>query len=233
MKSLNVKNYGSVPHLSNSRLGSGDHYVNMGMERILTEKKRDKNDRILAFEKYDGSNVGIVKLDNQIIPITRSGYKASSSPYIQHYMFNDWVYKNISLFIDLLDNGERITGEWMAQAHGLKYNIKSEPILFFDYFNNENKRDKYDLFKQKCDNYGLNTVRLLHDGDPIKSDKLLDKLNEKTDFMESELLPEGIVYRVERNGVMDFMAKWVRSDYIPGVFMMGKGEHELIWNWRP
>jgi hypothetical protein len=39
MKPLERKNYGSIPHLSNSKLGEGDYYVEKGMERILTEKK--------------------------------------------------------------------------------------------------------------------------------------------------------------------------------------------------
>lgn len=43
MKPLNRKNYGSIPHLSNSKLGIGDHFVNQGPERISTEKKRDKH----------------------------------------------------------------------------------------------------------------------------------------------------------------------------------------------
>ncbi len=40
MKPLNRKNYGSIPHLSNSKLGEGDYYINPGQERILTLKGR-------------------------------------------------------------------------------------------------------------------------------------------------------------------------------------------------
>ena len=66
MKPLDRKNYGSIPHLSNSKLGENDYYISVGQERILTEKKRDKHDLILAFEKYDGSNVGIGKVNGKI-----------------------------------------------------------------------------------------------------------------------------------------------------------------------
>jgi len=48
MKPLERKNYGSIPHLSNSKLGEGDYYVDEGQERILTTKKRDKHDTIFA-----------------------------------------------------------------------------------------------------------------------------------------------------------------------------------------
>ena len=140
MKPLNGNNYGSIPHLSSSKLGIGDHFIHQGQERILTEKTRDKHDLVLAFEKYDGSNIGIAKVDGQIFALTRSGYIASTSPHLQHHVFSCWVEKNINIFKELLNEGERITGEWLLQAHGLMYYIKKEPIVFFDYFKNGNQR---------------------------------------------------------------------------------------------
>jgi hypothetical protein len=35
MKPLNKKNYGSIPHLSNSKLGEKDYFIGEGQERIL------------------------------------------------------------------------------------------------------------------------------------------------------------------------------------------------------
>lgn len=92
-KPTGKKNYGSIPHLSSSKLGSGDRFMTEGQERILTIKKRDRHDVIRVFEKYDGSNVGIVKHEGKIYPLTRSGYLASTSPYKQHHLFSDWVKK--------------------------------------------------------------------------------------------------------------------------------------------
>jgi len=119
MKPIGRKNYGSIPHLHNSKLGEGDCFIGEGQDRILTLKARDKHDNILVFEKYDGSNVGVAKFENKIFALTRSGYEASTSLYKQHHYFADWVKKREFLFADMLQNGERITGEWMAQAHGL------------------------------------------------------------------------------------------------------------------
>jgi ATP-dependent RNA circularization protein (DNA/RNA ligase family) len=229
-KPLNRKNYGSIPHLSNSKLGIGDHFIEPGQEKILTLKKRDRYDEILVFEKYDGSNIGITKIDNQIYPLTRSGYKASTSPYKQHHIFNDWVYKNVEIFMDMIDNGERITGEWMIQSHGMEYYIKNDPIIFFDYFDSNNNRKTYDDLKIICNKYNLNTVRLLHRGESIQVSDIIDVLNKKTDFMKSKNNPEGMVYRVERNNKVDFLAKWVRSDYKPGELIIGKNNSEFTWN---
>jgi hypothetical protein len=232
MKPLGNKNYGSIPHLSNSKLGSGDHFVNHGQERILTEKKRDKQDEIFVFEKYDGSNVGIGKIDNKIIAVTRSGYVANTSPYKQHHLFSDWVYKNIMTWMHLLKNGERITGEWLAQAHGIKYNIheKLQPIVFFDHFNENNKRSNFDVLDNFYKKYEIQLPRLLHRGDAKSVEDLKTELNKKTYGITPEGKPEGMVYRVERKGKVDFLAKWVRSDFEAGKYIIDKEGHELIWN---
>ena len=230
MKPLNRKNYGSIPHLSNSKLGTGDHFIEKGQERILTEKVRDKHDEVLVFEKYDGSNVGIGKIDNKIVALTRSGYTAKTSPYKQHHLFSDWVYKNVMKWMDVLENGERITGEWLAQAHGLKYNIEVEPIVFFDHFNAENQRSQYDYVGELAIMYGLQLPRMLHRGKAIATNELLPILNTGTEKICSIEMPEGMVYRVERKGKVDFLAKWVRSDFEAGKYIIDKEENELIWN---
>jgi hypothetical protein len=84
MKPTGNKNYGSIGHLSNSKLSDNDHIIHEGQEKIVTVKKRDKHDLIIVLEKYDGSNVGVAKIDNKIYALTRSGYEAKTSPYKQH-----------------------------------------------------------------------------------------------------------------------------------------------------
>jgi ATP-dependent RNA circularization protein (DNA/RNA ligase family) len=233
MKPIGRKNYGSIPHLHNSKLGEGDYYIGEGQERILTIKPRDKHDNILVFEKYDGSNVGVAKLENKIFALTRSGYEASTSKYVQHHYFSDWVKRRELLFADMLQNGERITGEWLAQAHGLVYKIEVEPIVFFDYFTANNERILFEQFKQKVIQYGLQLPRQLHQGEPITVERLLPILNMKTEEIESVEAPEGMVYRCERKGKVDFLAKYVRSDFPTGQFCINVEEQNLIWNWSP
>jgi len=55
-------------------------------------------------------------------------------------------------------------------------------------------------------------------------------LNLKTKGFESEENPEGIVYRVERKGKVDFLAKWVRSDFPTGIYCIHVEEQNLVWN---
>ena len=47
-----------------------------GQKAIACEKLRDKHDRIIVQEKLDGSNVGIAKIDGNIMALTRAGYMA-------------------------------------------------------------------------------------------------------------------------------------------------------------
>ncbi|MCF6348410.1 MAG: RNA ligase family protein [Flavobacteriaceae bacterium] len=226
MKPLNRKNYGSIPHLSNSKLGEKDYFIHEGQERILTQKKRDKHDTILVFEKYDGSNVGIAKKNGKIYALTRSGYEAKTSPYKQHHLFSDWVYERENVFSDLLKEDERVVGEWLMQTHGLIYNIEQEPIVFFDYFNAKSERQEFEVLKQT----GLPLPRILQKGDAISVEELKPILNLKTDTIWSKEDPEGMIYRVERKGKVDFLAKWVRSDFEAGKYCIGVDEKELIWN---
>jgi ATP-dependent RNA circularization protein (DNA/RNA ligase family) len=230
MRPLGRKNYGSIPHLSSSKLGEGDHYVEKGMEGILTEKKRDKHDVIFAHEKYDGSNIGVGKRNGKIFALTRSGYEAKTSRHKHHHFFSDWVYRREKLFSEMLNEGERITGEWLLQAHGLKYKIESDPILFFDYFTPKNERILQADLRQITGKYGLNMPRLLSEGEPITVSKLLPVLNLKTQGVESEGNPEGIIFRVERKGKVDFLAKWVRSDFPTGIYCIHIEEENLVWN---
>lgn len=226
MKPLNRKNYGSIPHLSNSKLGEKDYFITKGQERILTQKKRDRHDNILVFEKYDGTNVGVAKKDGKIFALTRKGYEAITSPYKQHHEFSKWVDLRSDMFNKLLNNGERFVGEWLYQAHGLIYDISQEPIVFFDYFNSHNKRYAF----KELQKMGLPLPRLLHKGDSRRVEDLIPVLNLKTNSIRPKENPEGMVYRVERKGKVDFLAKWVRKDFQAGKYCIGIDESDLIFN---
>jgi len=131
-KPLGIKNYGHIPHLPNSRIGEGDHKCSEGQAKIATQKARDKNDCIIVQEKLDGSNVGVARINDEVYALSRAGYLATTSPYKLHHMFAEWVGNNQKRFMDVLENGERIVGEWLVQAHGTRYHLWHEPFVAFD-----------------------------------------------------------------------------------------------------
>lgn len=214
------KSYGSIPHLSTSKLTQqADKKIDPGQEKILLEKVRDKHDTIIVTEKIDGSNVGVIRKNGQLIPITRSGYTCLSSPHKQHHMFDTWVNNRRNNF-DFLPEGWRVCGEWCAMSHGTIYDLKNNsPFVVFDIIDDSNKRIPYvetlDLILGK-----LSTVPFIHIGvgKSIPLEVVFNLLGANFNYgFPGEV--EGVVYRCERKGQFDFAAKWVRSDKEDGKYM--------------
>lgn len=230
-KPLGYKNYGSIGHLPNSRMGPGDHHVHEGQMRLCLEKVRDKHDLIIVTEKLDGTNVGVALKDGVLLPLQRKGYLAQSSPYEMHHLFCDWVWKNESRFRAVLKEGERIVGEWLALAHGTIYKLPHEPFVTFDLFHGQ-ERYLHDQFIMKAGEGNFVLPRLLHRGGPLPMTDLL-KLIETSGHGAVDQV-EGAVYRLERKGKVEFLAKWVRPDKVDGKYLSTKESPKPeTWLWRP
>jgi ATP-dependent RNA circularization protein (DNA/RNA ligase family) len=232
-KPLGINNYGSIPHLLGSKLGGTDKYIHVGQHKILTEKTRDKNDFIIVTEKYDGSNVGIAKLNGKIIAITRSGYLAETSKYNQHILFGEWVEKNKVRFSEIINEGERLCGEWLLQSHSIIYKIKGDPFVAFDFMNTANKRVPFDELLEITKQADIKTPRILFSGySAFGIESVMEKLNSSkyNQDITTDENPEGAVWKLERKGVYEFMAKYVRPDYESGKNIIGIDEDNVIFN---
>lgn len=228
MKPLGHKAYGHIPHFSGSRMGPADKHCHEGQQIIMTMKARDRKDLIIVQEKLDGSNCSVAKLNNQIIALTRSGYLASSSPYKQHHVFAEWVAKYDTRFRRILYEGERIAGEWLLQAHGTRYAFTHEPFIVFDILK-DHDRLTYHHFLLRVLPFGFKVPRLIHIGQPFKL-VAARKAIEVSGHGAIDPV-EGFVYRCEREGKVDFLCKWVRSDKIDGKYLPEhNGTGEPIWN---
>lgn len=217
-KPLNMKAYGSIPHLSTSKLNQqADKKVSIGEENILTVKSRDWRDEIIVTEKIDGSCCSVAKIDGKIIALTRSGYLANTSPYRQHIVFEMWVNQNKNRFDRLLRDGERAVGEWIIQAHGTQYYLIHEPYIIFDIFDLENKRILYYDLLIRCSKLDFITPRLLSYGNSISINDIKKKLRVSGHGAIEET--EGAVWRCEKNGNVDFLAKWVRETKQDGKYL--------------
>lgn len=231
IKPLGMKAYGSIPHLPGSRKGPGDHHCHEGQAKICTEKARDKHDRIIVQEKLDGSCVAVAKVDGKIISMGRSGYEACSSPYEQHQLFAAWVRDNMGRFDSVLNDGERIVGEWLAQAHGTKYALIHEPFVPFDLITGT-QRNPYNDFLRVTSFGMFTTPRVLNDA---KTPMSIESVKEAiTHSGHGAIDPvEGAVWRVQRKGKVDFLAKWVRPDKQDGIYLEKVSGKPAVWNWRP
>lgn len=216
VKPLGYKSYGSIPHLIGSRMGPGDHHAEAGQCRIATEKARDKHDYVIVQEKLDGGNVGIAKHKGKIIALSRAGYYAESSPYKTHHAFAEYVRRNEKRFNELLNEGERISGEWMLTAVGTLYNLPHEPFVPFDLFMQKERYSYYE-FRARLAYSHLPLVTCLSIGSPCHIETALELIKYSNHGAMEDV--EGAVWRVERNNKFDFALKFVRPDKVDGKYL--------------
>lgn len=226
-KPLERKAYGSIGHLPISKIGQGDKRVHFGQALICLEKFRDKHDELVVQEKLDGSCVAVAKHKGELVFMTRAGYAAHTSPHRQHHLFAQWAQANRERFFKMLNEGERAVGEWLAQAHGTRYNLTHEPFVLFDLITGTT-RTSFDEFQRRAENFIQ--PRLIHRGGPLGLHHVAEAITTSGHGAE---LTEGVVYRIYRQGKIDFLAKFVRPDFPTGKYLFGVTGHEDVWNWNP
>lgn len=237
-KPLGRPAYGSIPHLIGSRRGPADSGVNEGQQRICCERLRSARDEVIVLAKLDGSNVAVAKRGGQLLALTRAGYLAVDSPYSQHHLFAAWVDAHAERFREVLFDGEHISGEWLAQAHGTRYDLaRREPFVAFDLWTGSGAvpfRVTWQMLEIRVrDVFALAPV--LHRGGPLTTDAAM-ALQGAGRYGELDA-PEGAVWRVEtyRRGSdcreVDFLAKYVRPDKRDGAYLESVSGRPAVWNW--
>lgn len=229
-KPLGRKSYGSIPHLPGSRLGPGDHKCHEGQARIATEKVRDKHDLVIVQEKLDGSNVAVAKVDGAILALTRAGYRAATSPFNQHWIFKDWVEEHSRRFDELLDEGERVCGEWLIQAHGTRYELPHEPFVPFDIMTG-GTRIPFSELRTRVSALDFVVPNTVNEGGALSIENALELVSQSK---HGALDPvEGAVWRIERKGQVDFLVKYVRPDKSDGIYLPELSGKDPVWNPYP
>lgn len=240
-KPLGRKAYGSIGHLPTSRLGKGEHHVHEGQARIATVKPRDKHDRVIVTEKLDGSNVAVAKVNGEIIALNRAGWPCVSAPRELHRLFAVWVERNRQRFAEMLCDGEALHGEWLALAHGTLYDLRlREPFVAFDLTETgpkgQRQRIPYGALVDRCFDWDITWARMLFEGGPPRTVAMachaLESRRDHHGTRDGELM-EGAVWRVERRGEFDFLAKWVNPGKADGKYLPEQSGGNPIWFWRP
>ena len=224
-KPLGRKAYGSIGHIHGSRPRKGDHTVAEGQTAMCIDKLRDRHDRLYVQEKLDGSCTSVAKLDDgRVVALSRAGYLAATSPYLQHHIFSEWVHDRQALFADLLDPGERIVGEWMAQAHGTLYYLPHGPFVPFDIMVGA-ERFCYDEFDDRIRDHLPRPH--LYATEPMPISKI-EKLESQHGAMLKQA--EGVIFRAERHEEVLFLAKYVRPDKVDGAYLPEVSGKGAVWN---
>ena len=257
-KPLGHKSYGTIAHLPGSRQGRDDVGIGPGQAEICVGRPRDKRDRVIVQEKLDGSNVAVACVavedgGSEIVALIRAGYRAIDGRYEQHKLFHLWVMERVERFA-FLRPGERVCGEWLAQAHGTRYALRHEPFVAFDIMRaptlaeqREGKgrmelahmRVGYDEFVARASGAGIALAECVFDemGKSCTIERAMEEIDRRNAHGALDSI-EGAVWRVERvskEGAweVDFLAKFVRHGKVDGKYLpeiSGEGE---VWNWRP
>ncbi len=231
VKPLGGKAYGSIPHLPGSKFGDRrDKGLDEKQAAHFLSHPKEKGDVVFVTEKLDGSCVSVAKTEDDLLEaLIRAGYRAQSSPWRQHQMFANWAMMHCDEFDDLLKPGERICGEWLAQAHGTRYDLKGRsPFAAFDIMRGI-ERESYDIFFDRCKTFGIATVPLFYRGPCLKIEAALLAMGDHG-FYGAEM-PEGAVWRIERGGKFLSIAKYVRPDHDVGCLLPEQLGGPEIWNW--
>ena len=217
-KPLGGRSYGSIPHLPGSRRGPGDYGLSDEQARMLTDRAKDRRDRVIVQEKLDGSNVAAARIGDEIHAITRAGYLAHTSPYPQHHAWGRWVDHHRAALLALLSDGERVCGEWMMLAHGTRYSLPHGPFVAFDLRIGQG-RASVDEVTRRCSAAGLPVPRVISDGPPISVADVLARLEPSG---HGALDPvEGAVWRCERADPKSptILAKFVIAGKVDGCYL--------------
>lgn len=230
-KPLGKKAYGHIALLPNSRVTPADHHCHEGQERIATEKPRDRHDEVIVQEKLDGSCVAVARVDGEILALTRAGYLADTSPFEQHHHWGAWVKSYEKRFQHTLEEGQRICGEWIMQAHGTRYNLRHEPFVAFDVMTGS-YRYPFDQFIAIANRGDFITPHLIHRGLPMKVNVILDRLGAHGYHGAMDEV-EGFVIRVQRRGEIDFLVKYLKPYKKDGIYLPEISGKKAVWNWYP
>jgi ATP-dependent RNA circularization protein (DNA/RNA ligase family) len=232
-KPLGRPAYGSIPHLPGSKRGPGDHGLSAKQAAILTHQPRE-GDRVYVTCKMDGSCVAVANIDGEIVPLIRAGYRARDSVWRQHRIFDAWAIERSDYFRMILAPGERIVGEWMIQSHGYVYpqSARVYPFMPFDIFRAK-KRIPFMSMVQRLQRTvvvgaGICMTTCL-DNRPMTVEHAIAALGNIEN--EDECRHEGAVWRVERDGEVDFLGKYVRHDWTTGKYLSPDTREDVpVWN---
>lgn len=245
MKPLNRKPYHSIGHIQSSKLGEKDHPIKSEQERIaLTDFGHNGQTlklKVACTIKKDGTNVAIAKIHHQLVPLVRSGERAESSSYVQHHLFATWMFQPeiYHWFYSFLNEGEWLSGEWLAQAHGIIYQLKAQPFYLFDWYQNGEKvlynklRERFYSF----DNPPCCLATILHyNFSPYSLKNALKDLavfsNKESNYYplkREQETEEGLIWRVEshsENKVL-WLCKYVNPNHKTGQYML---KDFPVWN---
>lgn len=217
-----------IPHLPGSRTGPSDTHVSEVRARAYTDVAR-RGVVVTVEEKLDGSSVVVVREGRRIVAYGREGRPAAASRNLGRRLFARWVRENERRFAELLAEGERVAGEWLAVAHGTRYELPHEPFVPFDILRGEGRSSR-PVLARRCGEVGLVVPHLVHAGGALAIAEADRRLGPRGHHGAD--VAEGLVYREEEDDVCRSVAKVVRTGKIDGALLADHtGQDHVFCTW--
>ena len=216
--------YGRIPHLPGSAMSSDDIVA----DRELAELCLSRASRVRIEEKLDGSCVAVWATEDRLVATARSGNPCEESSLVQHRLFAHWAAAHASCFHRVLREGERVVGEWLALAHGTRYELQGEPFVALEIVGRDGVSTPD--ARERLQRSGFVVPRIVHEGSPIPVSEVVARLEPSG---HGALDPvEGAVWKVWPADSSLARAKYVLKGKHVGCYLPenGKPPH---WNWRP
>lgn len=192
------------------RIQLGD-YRPKGKYHLAIKKVEELLDGLIyIFEKVDGGNSGIYKINNKCYLQKKGSIIDYSHPQYSFFQ-NEWYWNNKDK-LDKLPNNIVVYGELMRCKHTIYYDKLPDWWLVFDIYDLLLKKYlSWEKVKQICDNAGLNTV-------PFIAKVKIKNIEELTSWIPKISkygnTAEGIVVK---NYDKQLMGKWVYPWFVKTV----------------
>jgi hypothetical protein len=191
------------------------------------------NNPVYVFEKLDGGNCQVRKIDGRIIPGSRSNFLEGNA-VDRIVWFKDFVsWANTNPDFHNLDENFVIFGEWLA-FHNIMYDSKNmNQFYFLDIYDIEDRKFvPYDEALAYLDMMGINvsTLRVLQKG--LTSLNRLDRiLHEPSDYRSGN--KEGIIIKDYATQQFAKMLHPLFSEKVEGERILPDSEKYVTFNrWR-
>lgn len=225
---LGRKAYFKIAHLPGSRTGASDRTAPAELaERCLRMCRL--GEELVVQEKLDGSCVAVARVGQAVLALGREGTLAARSLNPGRQLFAAWVAQRSAMFGALLHDGEWLVGEWLALAHSTRYALRHEPFVVFDGFL-RGEQWTFDTLSARLQG-ALPQPQLLHRGGALGIEAMARSLG--SGGHGAVEAPEGAVWRLERQGRVVGMAKYVRPDKVDGALLAENSGQAAVWNWQP
>jgi ATP-dependent RNA circularization protein (DNA/RNA ligase family) len=219
--------YPKIPHLPNSRTGLADKHIGDSAAKRLLETCL-ASEQIWVQEKLDGSCVIATRRNGELLALGRDGRLCANSSNPLRTAFATWLTQNAKRFFWLKES-ERLILEWLAVAHGTRYNLPHEPIVALDFFEADGLRFSLADLQKKIALAELPMPRVLHIGEALELSQALILLGQFGHHGATDPA-EGVIYRLEKENRLLLIAKYVRHGKQDGLYLADHTGLEEVWN---